>query len=92
MTKVLKGMILAGFVAGAAGCVSSGDLEEVRAMAQEAQSTAQSAESTANSAESTAENAQQTADRAMKAAQEAKDCCEANSKRIERMFEKSQRK
>lgn len=85
MKNVFKGLVLAGLVAGAAGCASTGDIEEVRAMAQEAKSTAQSAQSTANTA-------QQTADRAMKAAQESKECCEANSKRIERMFEQSQRK
>lgn len=93
MTKNLfKGLILAGLVAGAAGCATTTDTEElnaIRAMAQEAQRTAESAQASAN-------EAQQTADRAMQEAQdvrqEARKCCEANSKRIERMFEESQKK
>lgn len=94
MTKSLfKGLVLAGLVAGAAGCattnVTEEDVNAVRAMAQEAQRTADSAQSSAN-------EAQQSADRAMREAQavrqEAKECCEANSRRIERMFEESQKK
>lgn len=90
MTKnVMKGLILGGLVAVAAGCANT---DELRSEIAEVRSMAQDAQSTANAAKRTADSAQQTADRAMKAAQEAKSCCEANSKRIERMFEKSQRK
>lgn len=87
--KWIKFAALAVVVAGAAGCANN---EELRAQVDEAMSTAEAAQSTANSAQQTAQSAQETADRAMSAAQEAKSCCQANSKRIERMFEASQRK
>lgn len=94
MTKNLfKGLILAGLVAGAAGCatnaVTQEDLNAVRAAAQEAQRTAEAAQASANAAQNSADSA---AREAQKVRQEAKACCEANSRRIERMFEESQKK
>lgn len=86
--KWIKVAALAALVAGAAGCSNS----ELQAQIDEAMRTAEAAQSTANAAQSSADSAQQTADRAMSAAQESKSCCQANSKRIERMFEASQRK
>lgn len=87
--KWIKFAALAAIVAGATGCANN---EELRAQIDEAMSKAESAQQTAQSAEQSAQSAQQTADRAMSAAQEAKSCCQANSKRIERSFEASQRK
>lgn len=94
MTKNLfKGLILAGLVAGAAGCatttVTEEDLNAVRAAAQEAQRTAEAAQASANAAQNSADSAMR---EAQKVRQEAKACCEANSRRIERMFEESQKK
>lgn len=96
MTKnVLKGLILAGLVAGAAGCatVNPDQLSEVRAMAQEAQRTAEAAQASADQANTAAADARRAAESAVAdAKREARACCEANSKRIERMFEESQKK
>lgn len=94
MTKNLfKGLVLAGLVAGAAGCatttVTEEDVNAVRAMAQEAQRTAEAAQASANAAQRSADGAMQ---EAQKVRQEARQCCEANSRRIERMFEESQKK
>lgn len=89
MTKLLKFAALAAVIGVVAGCSND---DELHASIQEAMSTAQSAQSTANAAKSAADQAQQTADRAIKGVQEAKQCCQANSQRIERAFQQSQRK
>lgn len=85
--------------AAATGCATSGSLDEVRAIAEEARSAARSAEQSADEAQSTAESAQQTADEAQstadtasQTAQEAQSCCDANTERLDRMFERSQLK
>ncbi len=49
-------------------------------------------EETANRAAQAAARAQSTADQALAAATEAQACCEANTERMERMFERSQSK
>lgn len=87
--KWIKMAGLAALVASAAGCANN---EELKAQIQQAMQTAEAAQSTASSAQATAQSAQQTADQALSAAQEAKACCQANSQRIERMFETSMRK
>lgn len=87
--KLIKIAAIAALVGGAAGCANN---DELRAQIDDAMQAAKSAQTTANSAQSTANEAKQTADRAMKAAQESKACCQANSKRIDRAFEQSQRK
>jgi methyl-accepting chemotaxis protein len=81
------------------GCASSGSLEEVRTMTQEAQKAAEAAQqsadealSTANAAEQTANQAQSTAEAASQAAQEAQSCCDANTERLDRMFQRAQQK
>lgn len=89
MNKLWKFAIVAAVLGVAAGCSND---EELQASIQEAMSTAQSAQSTATAAQSAAEQAQQTADRAIKGVQEAKECCTANSQRIERAFQQSQAK
>lgn len=83
----------------ATGCATSGSLDEVRAMAEEASSAARAAERSADEAQSAAESAQQTADEAQstadmasRTAQEAQSCCDANTERLDRMFERSQQK
>jgi uncharacterized lipoprotein NlpE involved in copper resistance len=91
--KLIKTLAVASLVIGAAGCSND---EEMRAQIQEAMSAAESAQSTANSAMTTAKaadqkatSAQQTADQAIQGVQQAKECCRANSQRIERAFERS---
>ena len=84
MTKtLLKSAFVVGVVAAAAGCAGNND-----AM----QSNVDQAMRKAESAQTTANEAQRTANRAMQTAQEAKSAAQANSQRIERMFESSQRK
>ncbi|MDN5862674.1 MAG: Lpp/OprI family alanine-zipper lipoprotein [Salinisphaera sp.] len=87
--KWIKMAGVAVLVASAAGCANN---DELKAQVQKAMQMAESAQSTANSAQSTAQSAQATAEQAMSAAQEAQACCQANSKRIERMFKTSMRK
>lgn len=98
-SRALNIAMLAAVVATGAGCATSGSLEEVRKMAEEAQSAAASAQqsadqaqSTADSAEQSAENAMSTAEAASQTADEAQSCCDANTERLDRMFQKSQQK
>lgn len=75
------------------GCaVTPQQLDEVKAMAQKANDTADAASSQASSALSTANEALDTARKAQSAAENALDCCNANSSKIDRMFEKAMRK
>ncbi len=99
ISRALTIGVMAAAVAAGAGCATSGSLEEVRAMAQEAKSAAESAQQSADQAQSTADSAQQTADEAMSTAEsasetasESQSCCEANTERLDRMFNRAQRK
>ena len=81
------------------GCATVEQLNEVRAIAENAQSTANSASSAANSAASAADSAASAANSAMdaaKSAQSAADaamaCCNENSSKLDRMFEKAMQK
>jgi len=88
------------------GCATRGALQEVRALAESAQRTAEAANRAAADAQKTANRAQQAAaeaqtgseraqaaaDQAAVAASDANKCCQANTERMDRMFEKSQRK
>jgi hypothetical protein len=75
------------------GCAATPQqIDEVKAMAQKAMDTANDANGTANNALSTANEALDTARKAQSAAENALDCCNANSSKIDRMFEKAMRK
>lgn len=63
------------------GCVSTSELESVRAQADQALAVARRAEAAA-------EAANRRADSAMRAAQEAKTCCATNSEKIDRAMER----
>ncbi|MGW8368233.1 MAG: Lpp/OprI family alanine-zipper lipoprotein [Gammaproteobacteria bacterium] len=83
----------------ASGCATNSRLDEVKATADRALSEAQAAKSTADSASRAANDAKQmaaaaqsAADQAGRAAQAAQACCNRNSEKIDRMFEKAQRK
>jgi len=78
----------------ASGCatVSKDQLDEVRAMAEKAMSSSETATMTAEKAMSTAEGAMSKADAAMGAANGAQACCDANTDRIDRAFQKSMQK
>jgi hypothetical protein len=93
MTKKLAALI--GGVLLAAGCahpVSLEDMNAVRATAQAAQSAANDAQRLANEARQMASGAQSTANQALSAAQDAQACCDANTTRIDRLFEEQQAK
>jgi murein lipoprotein len=82
------------------GCaVSKQDLDAVRATAEQALNEARAAKTTADAANASAEeakrvatNAQNAANRAAQAASEAQACCNANTGRIERMFQRQMTK
>lgn len=96
---VSKLTLVALFAIGLSSCASSGNLDEIKAMAQQAQQTAaqlqdqvKKAQDDASQALSTANDASQKADEALKNAGDAKACCDANTERMDRMFKKLQQK
>lgn len=95
----LKASALALFLAMAAGCATTSQLEEVKATADRAAADAAAAASTVEAARAAADraaqaasSAQSTADQALSAATEAQACCKANRESMERMFQKSMSK
>ena len=81
------------------GCATVEQLNEVRAIAENAQSAADSAASAASSAASAADGAAAAANQAANAASEAQSaadaamaCCNENSSKLDRMFEKAMQK
>ncbi len=76
----------------ASGCATTEQLEEVRGIANEALSQAQVANQKADEANAAASNAGATASQALDAAQSAQACCDANTEKLDRMFEKAMRK
>jgi hypothetical protein len=90
-------VVIAGALMG--GCATTEQLNEVRAIAEQAQSAASAAQSTADSAlaaaqaaTASAEAADAKASEALAAANEANNCCQVNSEKIDRMFEKVMQK
>ena len=90
---------VAAVVALGAGCVSTDEIDAMRADIENlkgatvaAQDTAAGAASDAEAARAEAGQASRTANRALSAAREAQACCSANSEKIERMFKKSMMK
>jgi hypothetical protein len=76
----------------AAGCATTGELEEVRTIANNALSTANQARDTASAAQSTASEAASAAAQAQQSADAAQACCNENADKIERAFEMHMRK
>lgn len=90
----------------ASACVSTGDLDELRAQVEQAQRDAKSAQMAAADAQKAADAAKSTVDEAKRAAAEASvaadaamsqanaanNCCAGNTERIERAFRKTQQK
>jgi len=75
------------------GCAATPQqISDIRTMAQNALDTANAASKQANNAMSTANDALNTARKAQSAADNALDCCNTNSSKIDRMFEKAMRK
>lgn len=91
-SKILLVSAMAAFVVLGSGCATKGQLEEVRALAASAQKSAEQAVTTASAADSKASAAAQKADQAADAAGAAQKCCQANSEKMNRMFEKAMTK
>lgn len=87
--RMMRAAAIASIVGVAAGCATSGQLEELRSSvlseAQAANAKADNAVSTANAAMSAAEQAQSAADNALA-------CCNDNTSKLDRMFEHTMRK
>ena len=93
MKKILLNIsILVLALATLGGCATKRQLEEVRATAESAQSAANSAAQRADSAMTTANRAMDAAQRAQAASDAAAECCNANTSRLDRMFEKAMQK
>jgi hypothetical protein len=94
LQAALRAAALVGSLAIVTGCasVTQEQLDEVRAAAESAQTAATAAQRTATQAQQTAQGAQSSATQALQAAQRAQACCDANTQRIDRMFEESQAK
>jgi len=73
-------------------CATTEQLAQVRSMAESAQSAANSASQRADSAVTTANRAMDAANSAKAAADAAAACCNANTSRLDRMFEKAMQK
>jgi len=93
MKKIsIKATILAAAFALLSGCATTEQIAQIRAIAESAQSTANSASSTANTASSVADQALDAARSAQSAADAAMACCNENSGKIDRAFEKAMQK
>lgn len=76
----------------AAGCATTEQIDEVRAIANNALSEARAAASAANNAQNVASEAAYAAQQAQAAAEAAQRCCDANTDKIDRMFQKAMTK
>ncbi|MEJ2762026.1 MAG: Lpp/OprI family alanine-zipper lipoprotein [Gammaproteobacteria bacterium] len=75
------------------GCAATPQqISDIRDTAQQALDTANAASKQSSNALSTANDALATARKAQSAADNALDCCNTNSSKIDRMFEKAMRK
>jgi hypothetical protein len=100
IAKILTAAVAAVVLASASGCVSQSKFDEhvasadaaIKAAAQEAaaaKAAADAAGAAAASANSAASAAQSSANQAAQAAKGAQACCDANSEKIDRAFQKS---
>jgi len=95
MKGVMKQLALVAVIvlaAGASGCATTQEVEQLRADVQKAMERAASAESTADAAMKEASAARAAAERAEKAALDAKAAAEATDEKIDRMFKKTMNK
>ena len=89
---MMKATIIAMAIAVTTGCATTKQLEEVRAIATSAQSTANNAASQSSSALSTANQALDAARAAQSAANAAQSCCDANTTKLDKVFEQVMKK
>jgi hypothetical protein len=100
MKTIAKILVAAAATAALAGCVSESKFNEhvasadaaIKAAAQQAasaQAAADAANAAASAASTAANSASSTANQALQAAKAAQACCDANSEKIDRAFQKS---
>lgn len=90
--KTFKIAMLVMIVGLASGCATTEHVNRVEASAAQAQQAASDAAAKADRALQSAQEAAAKADRALQAAEDAKTCCQQNSEKINRIFEKSMQK
>jgi len=90
--SVIKASVLALVVGLAGGCATTEQIAEIKAMAEKAQSSANAAQQRADGAAASAAEALDAARRAESAAQAAQACCDANTSRLDKMFEQTMKK
>lgn len=92
-TKLVKISALAVALGLIGGCgVTQEQLDEVRSTAETALAEAKAAQTRANNAHTVASEAAYAASEAQKSVQTALECCNENSARLDRMFEKAMMK
>lgn len=91
-SKGIRVLALAAVVALAAGCASNSSVQKAQSTADEALRTAQEAKQTASSAQQTAAAAKSAADAASAKADKSQACCNEVQSKLDRVFERSQRK
>lgn len=90
-TRLSALLLTAGLAAGCSS-VTVEQLDAVTATANNALSEARAAQDAANNALSVANDAKAAADSAQQAADAAQACCNANSERLDRMFQRAMQK
>lgn len=88
----IKFAMIAVALAVASGCATTEQINEIRTIAESAQSTANNAASQASSALSTANQALEAARAAQSAANAAQACCDANTSKLDKVFEQVMKK
>ena len=91
-TKLIKISILALSIGLLGGCADTTQIDAVKATADAAMAKANDAYNLAQNAHTVASEAAYAADKASKDAQAALACCNENSKRLDKMFEKAMQK
>lgn len=92
MSKIIKVSAIALLLSLLGGCASTKQLEAIQATADSALSKANAAHALATKANSTASEAANAASEAQKTADAALECCNANTQKLDRMFEKAMMK
>ncbi|MGH8511087.1 MAG: Lpp/OprI family alanine-zipper lipoprotein [Gammaproteobacteria bacterium] len=87
-----RATVLAVSVGLTAACATTGDLERVEGVANNALSTAQAAQQTAGAAQAASDSAASVATEAKSDADAAQSCCTETSDKIDRMFQRSMQK
>ena len=90
--KTIKITLLAASIGLIGGCADTAQLEEVRSMASAAQAKADDAYNLAQIANTTASEASYAAQQAEATATAALECCNSNSSKLDRMFQKAMQK